>query len=145
MKRTRFTEDACPVARAADVVGDWWALLIVRDALAGRRRFGEFERSLGVAKNILTDRLHKLVDAGVLERVPAADGSAHREYALTERGRGLLPVVVALAQWAACPEAGFTLVDRKTGKPAKLEFRSADGRRLSAEDVQMLPPADAGG
>src|SRR3989442_15631399 len=101
MKRTSFAGDACPVARAVDVVGDWWSLLIVRDAFVGRRRFGEFEKSLGVAKNILTDRLRKLVGAGVLEAVPAADGSAYREYVLTEKGRGLLPVLVGLGQWAA--------------------------------------------
>ena len=61
MKRTRFAGDSCPVARAVDVVGDWWSLLIVRNALTGDRRFGAFERNLGVAKNILTDRLRKLV------------------------------------------------------------------------------------
>jgi DNA-binding HxlR family transcriptional regulator len=139
VKRVRFAEDACPVARAVDVVGDWWSLLIVRDALTGLRRFGEFEKSLGVAKNILADRLRKLVEAEVFERVPAEDGGAHLEYALTERGRALLPVVVALGQWAQCEEAAFKVVDRKKGKPARLEFRSEDGRRLDADDVALVP------
>jgi DNA-binding HxlR family transcriptional regulator len=139
MKRTRFAEDACPVARAVDVVGDWWSLLIVRNAFVGNRRFGEFERGLGVAKNILTDRLRKLVEAGVFEQVSAADGGAHKEYVLTEKGRGLLPVVVALGQWAACPEADFALVDCRRGKPARLEFRSEDGRRLDPNDVRLVP------
>ncbi|HUR55750.1 MAG TPA: transcriptional regulator, partial [Gemmataceae bacterium] len=75
------------------------------------------------------------------ERVPAADGGAHRGYALTERGRALLPVVVALGQWAACEETTFTLVDRKKGKPARLEFRSEDGRKLGPEDVVIVPSA----
>jgi DNA-binding HxlR family transcriptional regulator len=141
MKRTSFAADSCPVARAVDVVGDWWSLLIVRDAFFGRRRFGEFQAGLGVAKNILTDRLKKLVAAGVLEQVPAADGSAYSEYALTERGRRLLPVLVALGQWGACADAGFTVVDRKKGKPARLEFRSADGRPLDPEDVRLVPPS----
>jgi len=138
MKRTSFARDSCPVARAVDVVGDWWSLLIVRDAFGGNRRFGEFEKNLGVAKNILADRLRKLVAAGVLEQVSSADGGAHKEYGLTERGRGLLPVVVALGQWAACPEAGFALVDRKKGKPARLEFRSEDGRLLGPDDVRLV-------
>lgn len=140
MKRTRFAGDSCPVARAVDVVGDWWSLLIVRNALAGDRRFGEFERGLGVAKNILSDRLRKLVEAGVFEQVPAADGGVHQEYALTEKGRGLLPVVVALGQWAACPDAGFAVLDRRRGRPARLEFRSEDGRRLGPDDVRLVPP-----
>lgn len=142
MKRTSFAGDTCPVARAVDVVGDWWSLLIVRDAFSGKRRFGEFEKSLGVAKNILTDRLKKLVGAGVLEVVPAADGSVYKEYALTEKGRGLLPVVVALGQWAACADAGFTLVDRKKGKPARLELRSEDGRKLGLDEVRLVPSGD---
>jgi DNA-binding HxlR family transcriptional regulator len=143
MKRTSFAGDTCPVARAVDVVGDWWSLLIVRDALIGRRRFGEFQTGLGVAKNILTDRLRKLVTAGVFEQVPAADGTAHKEYALTESGRALLPVVVALGQWATCDGTPFTPVDRKTGKPVRLVFRSADGRTLDPRDVQ-LAPSDVG-
>jgi DNA-binding HxlR family transcriptional regulator len=143
MKRTRFVADACPVARAVDVVGDWWSILIVRDALTGKRRFGEFQTSLGVAKNILTDRLRKLVAAGVMEQVPAADGTAFKEYALTEKGRGLLPVLVALGQWGACADAGFRIVDRESGKPARLEFRTTDGRTLDPEDVQFVPPSGA--
>jgi DNA-binding HxlR family transcriptional regulator len=138
MKRTSFAEDACPVARAVTVVGDWWSLLVVRDAFLGRRRFGEFEKSLGVAKNILTDRLRKLVDAGVLEQVPAADGSSYKEYALTERGRGLLPVLAALGEWGACEGTRFRIADRKTGKAVKLEFRTADGRRLGADEVRLV-------
>jgi DNA-binding HxlR family transcriptional regulator len=139
MKRTSFAGDTCPVARAVDVVGDWWSLLIVRDALVGRRRFGEFQTSLGVAKNILTDRLRKLVAAGVFEQVPVADGTAHKEYALTESGRALLPVVVALGQWATCDGTPFAPVDRKTGKPVRLVFRSADGHTVDPRDVLLAP------
>jgi DNA-binding HxlR family transcriptional regulator len=124
-----------------DAVGDWWSLLIVRDAFTGKRRFGEFEKSLGVAKNILTARLRKLVADGVLELVPASDGSAFKEYALTEKGRGLLPVIVALAQWG-CVRSEFKLVDRKKGRPVKLEFRSEDGRKLALDDVQLVPASE---
>jgi DNA-binding HxlR family transcriptional regulator len=93
--RTRF-DDECPVARSVDAIGDWWSLLIVRDAFDGSRRFGEFQRSAGVAKNILAARLRTLVTGGVLESVPASDGSAYREYVLTGKGKALFPVIVAL-------------------------------------------------
>jgi DNA-binding HxlR family transcriptional regulator len=142
MKRTSFARDRCPVARSVEAVGDWWSLLIVRDAFTGKRRFGEFQKSLGVAKNILTVRLRKLVADGVLELVPATDGSAYREYALTGKGRGLLPVIAALGQWG-CAGSEFHLVDRKKGKSVKLELRSEDGRRLAPDDVQLVPASGA--
>ncbi|MBP3960503.1 helix-turn-helix transcriptional regulator [Gemmata sp. G18] len=138
MKRTSFAKEECPIARSLDTVGDWWALLIVRDAFTGKKRFGEFQTSLGVAKNILTVRLKKLVADGVLEMVPASDGSAYKEYVLTEKGRGLLLVLVALGQWG-CGESEFALVDRKKGKRVQLELRSEDGRKLDLADVQLVP------
>jgi DNA-binding HxlR family transcriptional regulator len=142
MKRTSFAKDECPVARSVEAVGDWWSLLIVRDAFVGKKRFGEFQKSLGVAKNILTVRLKKLVDDGVMERVTASDGSAFQEYALTEKGRGLLPVIVALGQWS-CAGSAFKLVDRKKGNPVRLELRSEDGRRLVPDEVQLVPVSEA--
>jgi DNA-binding HxlR family transcriptional regulator len=142
MKRTSFAGAGCPVARSVEAVGDWWALLIIRDAFTGKKRFGEFQASLGVAKNILTARLKKLVADGVMELVPASDGSAFKEYALTERGRGLLPVIAALGQWG-CARSEYKLVDRKKGKAVRLEFRSADGRRLAPDDVQLVPASGA--
>ncbi|WP_438289934.1 winged helix-turn-helix transcriptional regulator [Streptomyces sp. HUAS TT7] len=140
--RTRFDDSECPVARSVDAIGDWWSLLIVRDAFDGSRRFGEFQRSLGVAKNILTTRLRALVEGGVLETVPASDGSAYREYALTPKGKALFPVIVALRQWGeqnffAPGEPHSRLVDSRQGHPLRLEVRSADGRRLSPEDTTV--------
>jgi DNA-binding HxlR family transcriptional regulator len=140
MKRGGFAKEECPVARSLDAVGDGWSLLIVRDAFLGRRRFGEFQKALGVAKNILTVRLRKLVDDGVLEQVPASDGTAFKEYVLTEKGRGLFLVIAALGQWG-CTGSGFTLVDRKKGKPVRLELRTEDGRRLAPDDVRFATPA----
>lgn len=142
MKRTSFAGDECPVARSVEAVGDWWSLLVVRDAFTGKRRFGEFQKSLGVAKNILTVRLKKLVADGVLELVPASDGSAFKEYALTGRGRGLLPVIAALGQWGRAGSE-FRLVDRKKGKAVRLEFRSEDGRRLDPDDVRLVHESGA--
>jgi DNA-binding HxlR family transcriptional regulator len=138
MKRTSFARDSCPVARSLDTVGDWWSLLIVRDAFIGTRRFGGFQKSLGVAKNILTVRLKKLVADGVLELVPASDGSTYQEYALTEKGRGLLPVVAALGQWGGAGSK-LKLVDRMKGKPVRLELRSEDGRKVALNDVELVP------
>src|ERR1700722_10444707 len=104
VKRTSFKDAACPIARSLDEIGDWWSLLIVRDAFLGVRRFGDFQRSLGMAKNILAARLRTLVAHRILETRPASDGSAYQEYRLTEKGRGLYTVIVALRQWgeASC-------------------------------------------
>ena len=149
VQRVSFDDSTCPVARALDVVGDWWSLLIVRDAFDGMRRFGEFQRSLGVAKNVLTVRLKALVASGVLEVVPAADGSAYSEYVLTPRGRGLFPVIVGLRQWGedhlfAPGEARSRLVDTANGRPvARLEVLASDGRRLAPGEALVKKPTPA--
>ncbi|GAA1294682.1 transcriptional regulator [Planotetraspora silvatica] len=141
VKRTRLNESDCPVARSVDAIGDWWSLLIVRDLLEGNRRFGEIQRSLGVAKNILTARLRGLVDGGVLEVVPASDGSAYHEYALTPKGRDLFNVIVALRQWGEAHffdpgEPHSEMLDRRHGRPLRaLEVHSFDGRRLGPDDT----------
>ena len=145
VKRTSFADDACPIARSLDVIGDWWSLLIIRDALLGPCRFGEFQKSLGLAKNILTVRLRMLVEDGILITAPASDGSAYQEYALTDKGRGIFPILIALRQWSEefdeHPEGIATiLVDRQTGYPVKkLELRAQDGRLLGAADTELRP------
>ena len=132
------------MARSLDAIGDWWSLLIVRNAFAGQRRFGEFQKSLGMARNILTLRLRKLAACGILEIVPASDGSAYREYALTEKGRGLFHVLEALRQWGAenlfqHGETTKILVDRKQGRPVrKFALHSEDDRVLGPEDTLLL-------
>ncbi|HEY8983083.1 MAG TPA: helix-turn-helix domain-containing protein [Streptomyces sp.] len=139
--RTRFDDSDCPVARSVDAIGDWWSLLIVRDAFDGSRRFGEFQRGLGVAKNILSARLRALVDGGVLETVPASDGSAYREYVLTEKGEALFPVIVALRQWGeqhffSPGEPHSELLDRRQERALRpLEVRAADGRRVGPRET----------
>jgi DNA-binding HxlR family transcriptional regulator len=143
MKRKSLEHNVCPVARSLEAVGDRWSMLVVRDAFAGKRRFGEFVDSLGIAKNILTVRLKKLVGLGVLEQTPAADGSAYHEYVLTEKGRGLFLVLVALGQWG-CGETEFKLVDVKKGRSVRLELRGEDGRRVELADVRLLTAARAG-
>jgi DNA-binding HxlR family transcriptional regulator len=143
MRRKSLGDAACPVARALDAIGDWWSLLIIRDAFHGKRRFGEFQRNLGLAKNILAARLKTLVGHGILDAVPAADGSAWQEYVLTEKGRNLLPVLVALGQWGgehlfAPGEERAVSVDTEQGRPLrKLEVRAEDGRALGFGDVRV--------
>jgi DNA-binding HxlR family transcriptional regulator len=149
--KKRHPSDACPVARGVDLMGDRWALLIVRDAFDGVRRFGDFQRSLGVARNILSDRLRLLLEEGILASQPASDGSAYEEYVLTSKGADLFPVIVALRQWGerhlfAQGEAHSVLVHRATGEAVgRLALRTADGRELSAAGTFVRKVAsDAG-
>lgn len=147
VKRTRLQDAECPVARSLDAIGDWWSLLIVRDAFDGIRRFGEFQRNLGMAKNMLAARLKTLVEHGVLEVMPASDGSAYQEYVLTDKGKGLFPLIIGLRQWGEAffyeeGEAHSRLVDRQTRQPLQaLELRSADGRLLGPDDCLRIPVA----
>src|SRR3954452_7259291 len=145
VKRTSFEHDDCPIARSLDAIGDWWSMLILREALFGVSRFGEFQKKLGLTKNILTVRLRALLDQGILKTAPASDGSAYQEYLLTPKGRGVFPILVALRQWSEefdgrPDEIATILVDRQTGKPVrKLELHSQDGRLLSAADTTLKP------
>src|SRR5258706_6046616 len=91
VKRTSLEQAECPVARSLDALGDWWSLLIIRDAMLGISRFGEFQKNIGLAKNILAVRLRTLVDQGILKTPPASDASAYQEYVLTPKGRRVFP------------------------------------------------------
>lgn len=143
VKRTSHHDVPCGVARPLDAIGDGWSLLIVRDCFGGLTRFGEFQRSLGLAKNILAARLRNLLDHGILDTVPAADGGAHLEYRLTDKGRALFPLLVALRQWGedyffAPGEAHVRLVDRERGQPVRpLEVHARDGRLLAPDDTMV--------
>lgn len=136
------TNGQCPVARALELLGDRWALMILRDAFDGLRRFSEFQKNLGLAKNILASRLKLLVESGLLALQPASDGSAYKEYVLTEKGRSVFPLVIALRQWGEqfLFEAGETrsaLLDRATGETLEtLQVRARDGRVLGPDDCQ---------
>ncbi|GGA95537.1 transcriptional regulator [Brucella endophytica] len=144
VRKTSLKGDYCPSARSLDVIGDWWSLLIVREAFDGVTRFSAFQKNLGIARNILADRLRKLTGEGILETVPDPKGGAHQEYRLTAKGRDLLPVIVALRQWGekhlfAPDEPRSHLVDRFTGQEvAPLDVRAQDGRLLSADDVIIV-------
>ncbi len=142
MARQKHRQDGqCPVARSLEQVGDAWSLLIVRNAFDGMRRYGEFLDDLGIARNILADRLRRLVEAGILEQVAAADGGSHSEYALTRRGKDLFPVIVGLRQWGEAHlygkgERHSKLVARADGKPLPpMRPLGRDGRPLEADDT----------
>jgi len=144
-KRTNLDDAACAIARSLGVIGDWWSLLILRDALAGKRRFGELQKSLGMAKNILSARLQKLVEHGILATAPASDGTAYKAYVLTPKGKKLYLVLVALWQWGeefcfAPGELTYDMVDRQTQKPFQpLELRARDGGVRGPGDLWALP------
>ena len=142
MRRKNMAHAPCPVARSLDCIGEWWSLLIVRDALMGKRRFGEFQRSLGAARNILAARLKKLVACGILEKIPAPDGARH-QYVLTDQGRELGMVLIALrlwgAKWRFQAHEREVLVDRTSGEAIGLELRTKEGRRVRPADLALAP------
>jgi DNA-binding HxlR family transcriptional regulator len=97
--RKTFGSRSCSIARTLDVVGDWWTLLVLRDVFRGLHRFDELRNSLGVATNVLTLRLKRLTDAGILERRAYQEHPPRFEYAVTDKGRDLYPVLIVLLQW----------------------------------------------
>jgi len=99
VQRTSFEGASCSVAQCLEVVGEWWSLLIVRDAFLGVTRFDDFQARLGISRNILTRRLNHLVHSGILKRVPYQDHPPRSEYRLTSKGRDLWHVVAAMRQW----------------------------------------------
>ena len=100
MKKVSFADMECSVARALDEIGEWWTLLILRDAILGVTRFDDFANRLGIARNVLSARLERLVDNGILEKVPYEDSPrARSDYRLTPKGKALWPVLTVLRQW----------------------------------------------
>ncbi len=151
MKRTSLEKADCPVARALDAIGDWWSLLIIRDAFDGMRRFSEFQKNLGMSKGILASRLRDLVRLGILELASASDGGAHKEYTLTVKGQDLFHVIVSLRQWGekhlyAHGESHSTLVENDVKRLVpSLELRAGDGHTLSwlNTHVEKIPPVES--
>jgi DNA-binding HxlR family transcriptional regulator len=135
----------CAVAQALEVLGDWWTLLVVREAFIGTRRFSDFQDRLGISKNVLTQRLGHLVARGVLERVDVGEHGTHYEYALTPMGKDLAIVMTALRQWGdrwvfGAGKEPLLVYDRRTGRPIPpLRIRGEDGEVLRASDMEMRP------
>ena len=156
MQRTTFADMPCPIARGLERVGEWWSILILRDAFAGMTRFDEFQKSLGIAPNMLTRRLNALVEAGLLERRLYCERPPRHEYVLTERGRDFRPVLLAMMAWGNrhfAPEGAAVqiveaasgrvvdpvLVDRATGRPiAEPEYVVAAGPAATERTQRRL-------
>ena len=141
VKRTSVGHLNCSVARSLDVVGEWWTLLIVRNLMLGQRRFEAIQSDLGIARNILSERLNTLLAHGLVERVKYQDHPERYEYHLTEQGRALFPVIVALMGWGdawASPEGPPTVLRHECGGQAKVEVVCSEcGERLWLGDVRL--------
>jgi DNA-binding HxlR family transcriptional regulator len=149
MKHKNLGKMQCPVARSLERVGEWWSMLIIRDALHGLTRFDQFEESLGIAPNMLTRRLGALVKGGVLEKRRYSERPPRYEYVLTERGRDFRPVIVAMQTWGNkhfAPEgASVLLVHAKTGAiadPVLVDRKT--GRPLTVPEYVVAPGPAAG-
>lgn len=135
----------CGIAQALEVLGDWWTLLIVRDAFFGARRFVDFEQSLGIAKNILAARLAHLVAHGIFERVNVGSAGERFEYRLTDKGDALLPVLTALREWSdewifGRGNEPVIVRDRQSGRRVpKMRITDAEGRSLLRHDLHVVP------
>ena len=141
MTRTPLSDRPCPIARTSDVLGDRWALLVLRDAMEGVTTFAEFRRRSGVSATVLSDRLDRLVRLEVLKRKPVGAGSDRHTYALTKKGRGLFPVLIAMHQWGehwmfdgTCP----VQLSAKGKRLAPIDVSDEDGRRVTPDELTVL-------
>jgi DNA-binding HxlR family transcriptional regulator len=147
--RSRIANKECSVARAMDAIGDRWSILLLREAYYGTKRFDEFQYYVGLASNILSARLKKLVDAGIMTRVPLPEHTGRYEYVLTEKGRDFFPTYLALKKWGddwlaepAAPQVVFN--DRLSGRRIEYpELRNAEGKPLSLEDIEVVAGSGA--
>ncbi|OLF54367.1 winged helix-turn-helix transcriptional regulator [Pseudomonas chlororaphis] len=151
MQRKTLVHDECPIARSLERVGEWWSILIMRDALQGLRRFEEFSRSLDIAPNMLTRRLNSLVEAGLLERQPYSQRPLRYQYVPTARGEDFRVVLMAFVAWGNrhyAPEGeSVQIVERATGRPVRPMMADlVDGRPVPLEQctVQAGPRASDG-
>ena len=148
MRRTRFDEWPCPIARATDLIGDWWTPLIMREAFSGRRRFDEFQSALDAPRAVLTARLKRLCAEGMLERVAYQQSPPRYEHRLTDKGRAFWDVLAAMWRWGSdwlWPEASklgggppVVLKDRETGRIVRpLVIDEETGEHLDVRTVRI--------
>ena len=142
MRRTRFDDAPCPIARTADLIGDWWTPMVMREAFLGRRRFDEFQQALALSRGVLAQRLARLVDEGLLARRLYQERPPRHEYVLTEKGRAFYPVLAAMWRWGSdwLWEDGerppIELYDKETGRA--LRPRVVDERTGVPIDVRRV-------
>ena len=144
MRRKSFETMSCPIARSLERVGEWWSILILRDAFRGATRFEQFQKSLDIAPNMLTRRLNALVESGLLERHRYSEHPPRDEYLLTPRGRDFRPVMWALLAWGNkhfAPEGpSVVLVDAESGRPAEpVLVDRASGDEIGLPRFKMAP------
>lgn len=143
--RRRFQRENCSIARALEILGDWWTLLVVREAFLGARRFADFEANLPISKNILSRRLAHLTRHGVLTRVDAGVHGRRYEYVLAPKGKDLVTVMTALRQWGdrwlfGAGHEPLLVLDRRTGRPIPpVRLLGEDLRPLRAADLEVRP------
>jgi DNA-binding HxlR family transcriptional regulator len=148
MKLQRFDPLNGSIAHVLEIIGEGWSMLIIREAFFGIRRFEEFQRHLGIARNILTSRLKKLCENEILERVPIKQGAKRHEYVLTDKGKDLMPMLIALTQWGdrwvyGAGNEPIVFRDREHAKPiSPIRVHAEDNRELRPRD--MLPTAGPG-
>jgi DNA-binding HxlR family transcriptional regulator len=150
VRRTSFEEMNCSVAQTLEVVGEWWTMLIVRDCFLGVRRFDDFQRRLGIARNVLADRLEHLVGHGVLDRIPYQASPIRHEYRLTERGRDLWLVLTALREWGdrwAAEDGPPVVIEHRTcgHEVSIVPTCSSCGETVDARAVRARPGPGAAG
>lgn len=133
----------CSVAQCLEIVGEWWSLLIVRDVFLGVTRFDDFQKRLGISRNILNQRLRRLVEAGVLVKMPYSEHPPRFDYQLTEKGRDLWPVLTAMRQWGdthAAPDGPpLQLIHRECGHPSEAVMTCSEcGEPVGAGNVKAI-------
>lgn len=145
MSKRGYEDENCAIARSLGILTDAWAMLIIRDAFLGTRRFRDFERRLKISKNVLTQRLQHLVDHGIMEKHEAGVHGKRQEYVLTSAGKDLTTLMTVLRQWGdrwifGAGNEPILVVDRKTGKPIeRVRLRREDGTPLPAKDMSLAP------
>jgi DNA-binding HxlR family transcriptional regulator len=142
LKREYEGQESCSVARALEIVGERWTWLIIRDAFLGLTRFAEFQRSLGIARNVLSDRLAKLVEEGIFERVPYQERPPRYEYRLTQKGADLFTALNAVRQWGdqyLSPEPMRLLRRKADRRPVVAALVPEGTRALSADETELVP------
>ena len=142
MLKRDYDGQICSIARALEIVGERWTLLIVRDAFLGVRRFDEFQESLGIARNVLTDRLHRLVEEGILERVRYSERPERFEYVLTRKGRDLQLALAGLRQWGdtyLSDKPPRVLRRKSDRKPVVVAFVPKGADVVRPDEVESVP------
>lgn len=144
MRRTRFDDAPCPIARTVDLIGDWWTPIVLREAFRGRRRFDEFQQALSLSRSVLTQRLARLVDEGLLVRRLYEERPPRHEYVLTEKGRAFYPVLAAMWRWGSDwlweegSEPPIELYDRESGRPVRPRLVDENtGRPIDVREVRV--------